>query len=127
MVHGAGLGALSEARAAQLAGALLVLQDQGTLGHAAQLGAVGKLIRQWMEQGEPEPRPEEPKPEEPTPSRRTGHRPIRSEGTPNPCTESPVNKRVLSFALLALSVPSLAFAASGVASLCGCSGCPFCP
>ena len=38
-----------------------------------------------------------------------------------------MNKRVLSFAPLALSVPSLAFAASGVASLCSGCGCPFCP
>lgn len=82
MVHGAGLGALSEARAAQLAGALLVVLDQGTRNHAALMRAVGRLIRQWMEQGEP--RPEEPKPEEPALSRRTGHRPIRSAGTPNP-------------------------------------------
>ncbi len=70
MVQSAGLGALSEARAAQLAGALLGLLDKGTLDHAALLGAVGRLIRQWMEQGEPrpeEPRPEEPRPEEPRP------------------------------------------------------------
>lgn len=38
-----------------------------------------------------------------------------------------MNKRVLSFALLALAVPSIAFAASGVASLCGACGCPICP
>ena len=38
-----------------------------------------------------------------------------------------MNKRVLAFTLLALSIPSLALAATGVASLCGCPGCPFCP
>ena len=38
-----------------------------------------------------------------------------------------MNKRVLTFILVALSVPSLALAATGAASLCGCPGCPFCP
>ncbi len=38
-----------------------------------------------------------------------------------------MKKRVLSFTLIALAVPSIAFAAQGVASLCGACGCPICP
>ena len=38
-----------------------------------------------------------------------------------------MKKRFLSLTLVGLSIPSLAFAAHGVASLCSGCGCPFCP